>query len=176
MRSNLKQAIRNIALGSALAAISTGSFAATRGTVGFTSTGDLDITLVVADEVRISGLQDLTLNFSGTDETATSDACIYRNSGTAYQITGTGDGAGNAYELTDGTNVVPFSVSIDDGATSVSLPPGSAVTRSNADQAETDCFTAGPNAQISVTVTAANALALLAASYLGTLTLLVAPI
>ncbi len=176
MRSNLKQAIRNIALGGAIAAISSGSFAATDGTVGFTSTGDLDIELVVADEVRISGMSDLTLNFSGTDETATSDACIYRNSGTAYQITGTGDGAGNAFELTDGTNIVPFAVTIDDGDTSVSMPAGSAVTRTNADQLDTDCFTNGPNAQISVTVTAANALALPAASYLGTLTLLVAPI
>lgn len=176
MRINVRKAVRNIALGGAIATFASGSFAATDGTLGFSSTGDLDITLSVADEVRISGMTDIALTFNGADTTDTSDACIYRNTGIGYQITGTGDGALNAYELTDGTNTVPFSVTMDDGNTVATLPAGTPVGRTNADTLEDDCLTAGPNAVLSVTVTAADALGLPASTYSGTLTLLVAPI
>ncbi len=176
MRINLKQAMRNVAIGGILAGTALGAHAATDGALGFTSTGDLTIDLVVADEVRISGMSDIVLNFSGVDETDTSDACIYRNGNTAYQITGTGDGAGNAFELTDGTNTVPYSVTFDDGNAVAPLLSGTALGATNADTVDTDCLGAGPNALISVTVTAADAATLPAATYTGTLTLLVAPI
>jgi len=177
MRPKLGHAIRQVALGGVLAAVATGGFAATQGTTGFTSSGDLDISLTVNDEVKISNLVDINLPpFGGTDVTGTSDACIYRNGGGDYLITATGSGAANAFQLTDGTNSVNYSVNYDDGTGSSSLASGVALSRTNAAEDDDDCVTFGAdNATIDVTVAAADASALPAAVYSGTLTLLVAP-
>ena len=178
MRTKLGHAIRQVALGGVLAAAATGGYAATQGTTGFTSTGDLDISLTVNDEVKISNLVDIFLPpFTGTDVTGNSSACIYRNGGGAYQVTATGSGPANAFQLTDGTNSVTYSVAFDDGTGSSSLTSGLALSRTNAEAVDDDCTTAGSdNATIDVTVAAANASVLPAATYIGTLTLLVAPI
>ncbi len=177
MRTKLGHAVRQVALGGVLAAAATGGFAATQGSTGFTSTGDLDISLTVNDEVKISNLVDINLApFSGTDVTGTSDACIYANGGGEYQITATGSGAANAFQLTDGTNSVNYSVSYDDGTGASSLASGVALLRTNAAEDDDDCVTLGDdNATIDVTVAAADASVLPAATYSGTLTLLVAP-
>jgi len=177
MRTKLGHAIRQVALGGVLAAAATGGFAATQGTTGFTSSGDLDISLTVNSEVKISNLVDITLpDFSGTDVTGTSGACVYRNGGGNYLITATGSGTANAFELTDGTNPVNYSVRYDDGSGFAAMTSGSALSSGNAVSADDDCVTNGAdNAVIEVTVAAADASTLPQATYAGTLTLLVAP-
>ena len=107
MKNQIAKALKQIAFAGSLAAVATSGFAATQGATGFTSTGDLDITLTVSDEVRISNLVDIVLPaFTGADVTGTSGACIYRNGGPTYQVTGTGSGLLNAFTLTNGVDTV----------------------------------------------------------------------
>ncbi|MEM7001858.1 MAG: hypothetical protein AAF529_13805 [Pseudomonadota bacterium] len=167
---------KKIAVGGVLAAVATTGFAANQGSNGFNSTGDLLITLNINDEVRISNLGDITLDFAGADISDTSPACIYRNGGADYQVTATGDGAANAFTLTDGTNTIAYTVSFDDGAADTPMASGTALARTNATGTDDDCVTnGGNNATITVGVAAAAANSLPQAAYTGTLTLLVAP-
>ncbi len=179
MRTRMSNSLQRIAIGGAILAMtSTTVYAATQGTTGFTSTGDLLITVTVSDEVKISNLVDIDLGgFVGVDLTGTSPACIYRNTGTTYNLTATGSGPANAFQLTDGTDVVAYTVEYDDGTGFSSMATGVALGADNAEVANDDCVTAGSdNGSIQVTVAAAVAAALPAATYTGTLTLLVAPI
>jgi hypothetical protein len=177
MRTELAKTLKRIALGATLATVATSGFAATQGSTGFTSVGDLDISLTVANEVKISNLSDIVLpGFTGTDVSGTSAACVYRNAGTTYNITATGSGAANAFTLTDGTNTVAYGVTYDDGSGATALATGVALAADGAEGVDDDCSTAGANnGSIEVTVTAAAAAGLPAATYSGTLTLLVAP-
>ena len=181
MKSNLAKALKQVALGGVLAAAATGSFAATQGTTGFTSTGTVDIDLTVADEVRIFDLVDITLPFTGADVQGTSAACIYRNSGTTYTVTASGSGTAGAFTLEDFplTNTVPYTVTWDDdGAgpgTPTAMTTGTALPADNAQGSPTTCAS-GPNATIEVEVLATDVVGLPADTYSGTLTLVVAPI
>lgn len=179
MRHSLGKLAKGFAVGGIAAAMASTAFAATDGVAGFTSTGTLDISIQVDDEVQISNLADIVLGtFGGTDASGTSAACIYRNSAPSYQITGTGNGTANAFTLTDGTSTVPYSVSFSDeasGASAASLTSGVALTAQTGADVSPTCATAGDNAQIAVTVAAADAATLPAGSYAGTLTLVVAP-
>lgn len=177
MKTNLTKTLRNIAIGGTLAAATTSAFAVTQGGLGFTSTGDVDIFLTVADEVRINNLADIPLSFTGADVTGSSLACVYRNGGTTYQITATGSGAANAFTLTNGTDTVPYSVEYFDGTTTAALTSGNTIGADNAETVDNNCAgVGGANASISVTVTAIDASPLPADTYSGTLFLLVAPI
>ncbi len=175
-KHNIAKAMRQIALGGALAAAATTGFAATQGSIGFTSTGDLDIDLVVSDEVRINNLADITLGpFVGADVSGTSPACVYRNGADTYNVTATGSGALNAFTLTNGVQTVPYSVTFSDLTDTVSLASGTAALRDDAERTSLTNCSGGDNAAIGVTVTAADAAGLAQDTYLGTLTLLVAP-
>jgi hypothetical protein len=178
MKTKIAQALKKIALGGALAAVATTGFAATQGVTGFTSSGDLDITLTVTDEVRINNLVDIILPpFTGADVVNSSDACVYRNGGATYQVTATGSGAGNAFTLTDGVTPVNYSVTFDDGTGALGMTSGASLSRTNATGTDDSCVTnGGDNSTIEVTVAAVDANSLPEATYIGTLTFLVAPI
>lgn len=177
MNKGLKNAIRGLLVGGVAAGISGVALAATDGVVGFNSTGTLDITLNVNDEVRISNLADIDLGvFAGADAVGSSAACIYRNGTGNYQLTASGDGAAGAFTLTDGVATVPYSVTYDDGAGPQAATTGVTLTGlTGADPASSICAGTGNNANVSVTVAAADATGIPASSYIGTLTLLVAP-
>ncbi len=178
MRTKLGKAIAAVAAGGLLAVTAGTALAATQGSTGFTSTGDLLISLTVNNEVKISNLADITLPaFTGTDVSGTSAACVYRNGGGAYNITATGSGPANAFELTDTVNSVAYGVEYDDGSGFTGMATGVVLAAANAEAANDDCATAGAdNGSVRVTVTAANAAVLPASTYSGTLTLVVAPI
>ncbi len=179
MKKSLAIAAKGLLTGGIAAALASGAFAATDGVPGFSSTGTLDISISVDDEVRISNLDDIILGtFAGTDSTGTSPACIYRNSATTYQITASGDGTANAFTLSagPGAGTVDYSVTYADAATpAVSMSSGIALTGQDGADNDVDCANTGDNALISVTVAAADAAALPAGNYAGTLTLVVAP-
>lgn len=178
MKKSLAIAAKGLLTGGIAAALASGAFAATDGVVGFSSTGTLDISITVDDEVRISALNDILLGtFAGADSTGSSVACIYRNSATTYQITASGDGVANAFTLTDGTSTVDYSVTYADAsATPVSMASGIALSAQDGADDDVDCAnTGGDNAEIGVNVAAADAASLPAGNYAGTLTLVVAP-
>ena len=153
------------------------AYAANQGTLGATSTGDLNINATVPDLILISALSDINLGtFTGTaDLTGAATPCVYRNGAGTYQITISGDGAASAFTLTDGSNTVPYSVTYNDGggatavATTVVL-----TTQNNADTTSTTCG-GGSNATVDVTVATADLAAMPASAYAGTMTLVVAP-
>lgn len=177
MKKSLANAAKGLVTGGIAALLASGAYAAVDGVPGFSSTGTLDISITVDDEVRISNLGDILLGtFAGTDATGSSAACIYRNSATTYQITASGDGTANAFTLSDGTGTVPYSVTYADAsATPVSVASGIALTGQDGADTDVDCAVTGNNASIGVTVSAADAAALPAGNYTGTLTLVVAP-
>ena len=177
MNNLSRNVFKTVLIGAATLGLGLGASAAVDGTVGFNSTGSVDISLQVNDEVRISNLSDINLGvFGGADAVGSTDACVYRNGTGAYRITASGSGAGGAFSLTDGTNLVDYSVDYNDGSGDVNM--GSAtplIGRTGADGASATCAVTGNNATVTTTVTATNAAALPAGTYTGTLTLLVAP-
>lgn len=177
MNTFSRNVFKTVLLGAATAGLGLSALAATDGTVGFNSTGTVDITLAVNDEVRISNLADINLGvFGGADAVGTTDACVYRNGTGAYRITATGSGAASAFSLTDGTNSVGYSVEFDDGTGAVAMGASTPmIGRTGADPASATCATTGNNAVVTTTVVATDAAALPAGTYTGTLTLLVAP-
>ena len=176
MRSSLETAIKGLVAGGVAVAMATSSFAVTQGGLGFTSTGSVDISLNVADEVRISNLQDIDLgDFSGADLSGSTPACIFRNGGNAgFQLTASGDGTAGAYVLSDATNDVAYSVAINTGGADTDLNANAPEVFATATNTP-DCTGIADNATISVTVDAADAAALPASAYTGTLTLVVSP-
>ncbi|MFK8032051.1 MAG: hypothetical protein AB8G18_17605 [Gammaproteobacteria bacterium] len=172
--------VRGLVVASAIMALSTtASFAATQGSTGGNSTGTLDISVDVNDEVRISNLSDITGVFDGSsDVVGSSNACVYRNGTGLYNITASGDGAANAFTLSDGViaTPIPYSVEFNDGTGATTMSAGvTAAGMVGADQGSDTCATTGNNATISVTVAAADLLPAPASTYVGTLTLVVAP-
>lgn len=177
--------MKKILIASAIAAstiMTAPSFAATQGTVGGTSSGDLDITVNVADAVRISGLNDLTATFDGTNDVVLSDsACIYRNGTGLYEITAVGDGGtGTDFSITDGASpAIAYTVNWNDQAVAgagVPVTSGLAVTgQTGADDSSTTCATTGLNSAVEVTILATDLIAAPSSSYVGTLFLSVSP-
>ena len=177
-------ALKQVAMGGVLAAIATTGYAANQGSVGFNSTGDLTITMNVNDDVRISALADLDFgDFTGTGDTRTSPACIYRNAGTLdrdYQVTAVGSGPGGAFVLTGVSGAtIAYTVTFTDlttaPTTSTALTSGTPIVGSNAEPT-TDCNSgADNNAEIVVDISTAAASAAPADAYTGLLTLTVAP-
>ncbi len=171
-----------VLLVAASAVIAQPGLAATQGSIGSTSTGSVSISATVPGRVQISKLTDI--NFNVVDPTtaasAQEDVCVWSNtSGKGYQITASGDGASNAFTLTNGTDTLAYDVQWADTAgqsSGTALVTGSALGTQVSSATNPSC-SAGPPATASLVVnmTAANLQAAVAGAYTGTLTLVVAP-
>jgi len=179
MSFSFAKAAKGLVAGGVAVMIAANGFAATQGTVGATSTGDLDISLTIVDEVRISNLVDITLGtFLGADLGGSSPACVFRSGTGNYEITATGDGGtgSDEFALTDGTNSVDYTVAYDDGSGAVLVSSGTPLTgQTGGDPASDTCAGTGDNGTIAVNVLASDMEGLPAGAYTGTLTLTVAP-
>lgn len=179
MSFSFSKAAKGLVAGGVAVMIAANGFAATQGTVGATSTGDLDISLTILDEVRISNLADITLGtFLGADLAGTSPACVFRSGTGNYEITASGDGGatGDQFALADGANSVDYTVTYDDGTGPAALTSGTVLTgQTGGDPASDTCAGTGDNGTIAVNVLAADMSGLPAGAYTGTLTLTVAP-
>jgi len=117
MSFSFRTAAKGLVAGGIAVMIAANGFAATPGTIGATSTGTLEIDLTIADEVRISNLEDIDLGqFAGANLTGGSPACVYRSGTGNYQITGSGSGTAGAFTLAGGGATVAYSVDFTDGA------------------------------------------------------------
>ena len=135
--------------------------------------------IVIPELVQISNMDPMSLGtFDGVSNLIGVDGlCVYRNQAAGdYTIAGTGDGAGNAFEIANGGDVLPYAVEYDDGSGFTTLtaanPP---VNQTGADTNAADCG-GGTTANLRVTVLATDMVAAPTGSYTGTLTLTVAPI
>ena len=178
MSFSFSKAAKGLVAGGVAVIIAANSFAANDGVVGPTSEGDLNIALTILDEVRISGLSDIDLgSFAGADLSGSSTACVFRSGTGNYEITATGDGNGDSFELTDGTNDVVYSVTYDDGNGAEDMTSGTVLPgQTGGDPASDICDnTGGSNGTIAVSVAADDMAVLPAGAYAGILTLTVAP-
>lgn len=158
------------------------SIAATQGTLNPTSSGSFQVSLTIPDRVQVSGLQDINFGtFVSGDFDTNYPLCVYSNTPTArYGITITGDGAGGAYTLTNGTDTIPYQVFWNETAgTTVGelvLTAGTKLgNRSNANQVSYTCATGGDSANLRVWIQDANMRGITNGTYTGTMTIFVDP-
>ena len=158
-------------------------YAASQGDVGTTSTGTLDVDLVVPDLVRVSGLADIDLGtYSGTgDESGNDDVCVFRNGAGTYSVTVTtnkGDfrisrgAGGTAAEDIDFTAYW----NDEDGTTGrAELTYNTALeTQSGANTAAIDCG-GGVNANFSLVISESDMQTKNPNTYSATVTIVIAP-
>ncbi len=158
------------------------AMASTQGTLGATSTGSVAISATVPARAQISGLTDIAFGTVNPAVAASQaeNVCVWSNtSGKGYQITATGSGASNAFTLTDGTNLLTYSVAWAATANQTSgtaLATGAA-SATLASTATNPTCASGPTstASLVVSMTTGNLQAAVASTYNGTLTLVVAP-
>jgi hypothetical protein len=158
--------------------ISTSAMAATDGTLGLSSTGTTDISIIKGDTAQITGLTDILLAPWTTGDPApvgTASACVYTSTG-AYSMTATSaNGAGAAFRLTDGTNFIAYAVRWNDGAAGLQLTTnGTPLTTQAGDAASTTCGGATP-ATVQVSIGVGAMAAAPTGTYGDTLTVLIAP-
>lgn len=154
------------------------SVSATQGTLGATSVGDVQIGLAISDAARISGLDDAIFGtYDGTGNvTNNDDVCVFSTTG-SYEITATGDGAGGAFTITDGSNTIPYTVRWNDvagtnsGGTNISS--GQLLTgQTGADTSSPDCSGLTVlTARVRVRMTENNLLSAPDGTYVGVLTI-----
>lgn len=146
------------------------AFAADQGTLGSASTGKSVVSLSVNDQVQISGVDDISLGaFDGSNDlTGSTEFCVYRSGGDAYQMTVSAEGKTTleVASVITGDNDASNGADIAHGGTSASF------TGSNL----LDC-NSNDNAALEVTFAAADLrTATSAADYTATVLILVEPI
>ena len=127
------------------------SMAATQGTTGPTSTGDLVVSLIVDNKLKVSNLDDTALGtFNGADLSATETICVYYNQVAPYQITFDSNDTPGTFELSDGVNTIPYSFTYADPINPADpVVAGTPITGRSTDgnnavaAADDDCATTG---------------------------------
>ena len=160
------------------------SMAATQGTTGPTSSGDLVVSLIVDNKLKVSNLDDTALGtFAGADLSATETICVYFNQDAPYQITFDSNDTPGTFELSDGVNNIPYSFTYDDGTNgATAVVAGTPLTgrdlaNNNATTgADDDCATiAADNGTIDFTALATDITGNPNGTYSETLNITVAP-
>jgi hypothetical protein len=166
------------------AALSGTAHAATDGSLGTSSTGDVTINASVTAQVRISGLNDVNfLNANPeVDASNAQNVCVWSNSANRrYNITASGSGTSGAFTIASGAlTPIAYSVQWDDASgasTGDALTPGTALASQTSVATRSLCEdVSAESASLIVGITAANLQAMQGgASYTGLLTLTVAP-
>tara|TARA_B100000676_G_scaffold145662_1_gene144052 strand:- start:1145 stop:1687 length:543 start_codon:yes stop_codon:yes gene_type:complete len=123
---------------------------------GASSTGSAIITLNVPDLIKITDMNDMTIN-QGNNFAATDAVCVFRNLGGGYGVVArssndaNGDGNIGAFTLSDGAgSTVNYSVTWD-GNPLTEDDPATGLTSSITTEA--NCQTSGPNVVLGVSAT-----------------------
>ena len=173
--------------------IATPALAATDGVEGETSSGTADIQVEIPKLVKISELDDLTM-LGGSKYTGGSGGfdqndpvCIYSNMDTGsgqYTVRVTGGSNPKATSPSAGfyvgnastDNEIQYAVAWNDEATvgGSTVTSGSDLTNQTGFSNSPNC-SGGNNANVRVTMTQANLLAVRPATYTGTITILITP-
>ena len=172
-------------LGAALASGLTAApaFAATQGSFGATSTGNITITASVPSRAQLTGLADVNFNLvdPATNASSAQNVCVWSNTATkGYTIRATGNGASQAFTLSNGTGTVPYTVewsasSGQSSGTGLVTNVASATVTSTA--VNPTCSSAPTTtASLIVKISSTDLMSMSAGtSYTGVLTLLVTP-
>jgi hypothetical protein len=136
------------------------------------------VRLRLSELIRISGLDSIDLGaFDGVrDRQGTDDFCVYSNGVTGlYTVTGYGQGSDGAFEVASGAGTLPFRLDYDDGGGLLPMTAGVPTQKANATRASIDCI-GGNNANLRVTIEANSLRQAPSGTYVGEVTLIVAPI
>jgi hypothetical protein len=155
--------------------------AATQGTQGATSTGNLSISITIPTLARITALNDILLgSWSGTGALSGFDnaICVWSSTG-GYSVTARGSGTSNAFTLSNGTQTVAYTVqwAQTGGASSgTAMTSGTALTGRTTNATSTSCSTGvASTAGVFVTIAESVLAASRPGAYTGTLTLVITP-
>ena len=157
------------------------AYAATQGTIGATSTGAVSISVVLGTLARVTSLDDISFGtWSGTGDLSVADDICVWVSGGGYEVTAEGNGTGNAFELTNGSDTINYTVKWDDVAGSTSgstMTSGSTLGSQTSSATSTDCDggSGTMTATVQVDIAEAELGAAGSGAYNGVLTLLIAP-
>ena len=153
--------------------------AATDGTLGPTSTGTVDISVGVGDQVQITGLSDIAGPYvGGAGFSGNTTACVYRNGGSGnFNVTATSlNGSGIDHRIVSGATFIVYDVTFNDSLSgAVNLDNGVIDTGfTNANNVSPTCGGA-PQSTIDVNIPDVNFAGAPAGTYTDTLTILVGP-
>jgi hypothetical protein len=175
-----------LASAAALAMLASPAFAATQGTPGPTSTGTVTINATITPEVNITNLDDFTFDATflqtklntGSSASKSDQVCVWSNNvDGSYFVTATGDGAANAFTITNGTDSIPYNVAFADipGTGNAVVTSGVKSSQLISNATAPDCG-GGTNALLVIAIeNAAIAQMNSGTTYTGVLTLLVSP-
>lgn len=175
--------LRTLAAALAASSLAATSAFATDGTYGTTSTGTTVITANIGNLVSITNIDDpITLApNAGGDLVYTDDICLFRNGtdnqnlNVTFSSTNT-DGSG-AFRVTDGTNLVAYTVDVAAGALAGAVNSDTATAANGSTDNLPGCSgSAGNNASYTLTIPLASIQAAPAGTYTDTLTIMIAPI
>lgn len=175
----MKKLVKGLIIAGAMVAGGS-AIAATQGTLGLTSTGTIDISVGVGDQIQITALADITGPYvPGTDFTGSSPACVYRNGGTGdFDVTMTSaNGSGTNFQLNDAGTFVVYDVTFNDSVSGAIDMDNNVLNNTDFTNANTTSPTCGgvPQSTIAINVPDANLGAVAAGTYADTLTIVVAP-
>lgn len=91
--------------------------AATQGTIGATSTGSVDLNILVPGLVLVNNLDDMFLTYApGSDAVATEQFCVWSTPGLTYDITidASNPSVGTEFTAVSGTDSVVYGIEFDD--------------------------------------------------------------
>ncbi len=174
----MKKLVQGLVIAGAMVAGGS-AIAATQGSTGGTSTGDILIDVTVGNQILINNLADIIgTHVPFTPFIGSSPACVYTNNPSGnYEVTITSSnpGAANEFRLNDGGGtLVVYTLSYNDGDSSAPMLSGVVnSTFDNADTTDPSCAT--PQSSIDINIPAANLDAVGPGSYSDTVTILVAP-
>ena len=161
------------------------AMAAAQGATGATSTGNLVVSLIIDNKLKVSNLDDTSLGtFAGANLNATETICVYFNQVAPYQITFDSNDTPGTFELSDGVNNIPYSMTFDDGINGAqAVVAGTPITNRNSQGndavtgANDDCATVpvGDNGTIAFTALATDITGNPNGTYSETLNITVAP-
>jgi hypothetical protein len=161
--------------------------AATQGSVGATSTGSVDLSILVPDLVLVNDLDDIVINYArgAGDVTAVEPFCVWGSPGMLYNITfdSLNPAATTVFTAVSGTDTVEYTVDFDDWTVGTSFSPVSqGVTLDNAgdgyiaaNNEVPGCTTDNAALRINAVETG-NLIDAPAGAYTDTLTVVVAPL
>ena len=110
------------ALLASLVAVAIPVTAATQGTLGASSTGSLEISLVISPMIQVSQLQDIQLaSMQGESVAGSTPLCVSGNYEGDFQLEAQGSGSNNEFQLASGGDSVDYEVSLQGEAESVEL-------------------------------------------------------
>ena len=173
---------RNNILATVIAGLlSTSALASTDGSLGSTSTGQVDLDLEVLDSVEITALNDIDFGtYGGTDtgDVNAGDAfCVFVNGGDDYNITPTSNNGKFSLvgTLGDEIDYTVKLVGAATGASSASAVSYNAASATFSGSNARDCGSAD-NASVDISITEAEIRTASTDTYSDTLVLLVSPI